>query len=194
MARGHKFDPARIAKLDNPERLSAMQPDAIWDEFNVPPSATLLDFGAGTGVFARYFAQRLSSGRIFACDVSQTMLDYLRDSLSESDREKIVPVLTEESAVPLPAESIDLIFAINVYHELENASATLDELCRLLVPRGRLAVIDWEKSPTEEGPPLDHRVGADELLAEVTMAGFAEHRWVETLPQHFFLVATRTRT
>ncbi len=193
MARGHKFDPASIARLEDADRIKMFRPELLWKTFDVSPTVTLLDVGAGTGVFARIFGKHLTSGRIFACDVSQPMLDYLKKSLTESDATKIVPILSEESAIPLPDASVDLAYSINVYHELSNARATLDEIRRILVPGGKIAIVDWKNEETPNGPPLDHRVASDIIFNEVASAGFGDITWINDLPQHQFLTARRIR-
>jgi hypothetical protein len=49
--------------------------------------------------------------------------------------------------------------------------ALLREAARLLRPGGEVAVADWHKTEGTPGPPLEHRIGEDELAATAAQAG-----------------------
>ena len=49
---GFKFDPEKMEKLNDPERLNDIPPDFIWEKLDVRTPGTLVDLGAGTGFFS----------------------------------------------------------------------------------------------------------------------------------------------
>lgn len=84
----------------------------------------------------------------------------------------------DASHTTLPDESVDLVLAANVWHELQDHGSALQEAARILVPGGRLAVLDWRADlGSPPGPPQDHRLGAAEVQRFMTDSG-----WIALLP------------
>ena len=54
--------------------------------------------------------------------------------------------------MPLPDGAPDAIVAVNVWHEIYDEQAALDELRRLLAPGGALAIVDWAPVERPVGP------------------------------------------
>jgi len=60
-----KFDPKKLLKLNNPERLLDIPTEYIWDKINVVKPDILVDIGAGTGFFSVHFLNYVKNGKIF---------------------------------------------------------------------------------------------------------------------------------
>jgi hypothetical protein len=57
----------------------------------------------------------------------------------------------------------------NVLHEVDDPERFVDAIRFILVPEGRLALIDWVKRKSEYGPPEAHRLeqaSVEQLLVE----------------------------
>ncbi len=186
-----KFDPKKLAKLIDPKRLERENPDLIWDTLALKDPRVLVDIGAGTGFFAVPFSRKLPRGKVYACDISEIMLAWMKDHLPPDCRGKVIPLKMEESTVPLPENTADLVFTVNLHHELEAPEELLREAHRLLKPGGTLAVIDWKKEPTGDGPPLATRVAEATVAAQMEASGFTGVTRHAVLPCHSFLVGTR---
>lgn len=182
-----RFDPARAAILDDPARFAYVSPDALLAELAPAPSATLVDFGAGTGLYAIALAQRRPDLRIVALDEQPAMLEHLRAAIARAG------VTNVEAADPSAMETVrgcaDGVLALNVLHELGDAA--LDELRGLLTPDGVALFVDWNADVERPvGPPRDHVYGVEDAVRRVERAGFAvEVR--AALPYHFLLAARR---
>src|SRR5574341_1835924 len=105
MKESRKFDPRSIDKLNNPERFQRENPDLIWKELALSGPRVLVDIGAGTGFFAAPFARKLASGTVYACDVQDEMLTWMKEHLPSDIRYGVVPMKMEESRVPLQGTS-----------------------------------------------------------------------------------------
>jgi ubiquinone/menaquinone biosynthesis C-methylase UbiE len=192
---GHrKFDPARLHVLNDPDRVSMLDPDLLWRSFGVEQPRVAIDLGAGTGFFAVRFAHRMAeSGTVYACDVSEQMVRWMEDHLSAEQRRRIVPLHVRESAVDLPDGIAQLVYMINVYHELDDPQEVLREARRLLCDGGVVAVVDWRKdrASTVHGPPLSIRLASRLVRRDMRAAGLREIREVTGLPFHHFLVCRK---
>ena len=97
----------------------------------------------------------------------------------------------EESSVPLPDNMADLVYMINLHHELEEPLRILEESRRLLKEGGKLMIIDWKKEDTPEGPPIEIRVTEETIEDQMLASGFANVAKHEVLPYHNFLVCQK---
>jgi ubiquinone/menaquinone biosynthesis C-methylase UbiE len=188
----HKFNPARLALLNDPERETMIDPAVLWQGFGVEAPSTVIDLGAGTGFFAVRFAPRLArGGTIWACDTEPVMVAWMKEHLTSAELARVTPLEIEENAIGLPDACADLVYLVNVFHELGDAARMLWELLRLLKAGAPLAVVDWKKEPMEHGPPIDHRVDAQEIRSRLERAGLQAVRRAAELPFHEFFVGRK---
>ncbi len=188
---GRSFDPV---KLDDPGRLDDIRPGAIWDALGSPSASALVDLGAGTGIFAEAFAGLAPDAVVYAADVSERMLDWLREKRSALVGEgRVVPLLIEDGRVPLPDGAVDAVVSINLHHELSDPLASYREAMRLLRAGGGIAVVDWAPRPSPKGPPVATRPTPEEIAGALSTAGFADVRAHDVLPYHSLVVGWRPR-
>jgi ubiquinone/menaquinone biosynthesis C-methylase UbiE len=183
-----KFDPKHIDKLNDPNRIKIQNPDLIWEKMALTDPRVLIDIGAGTGFFTLPFSDKMEDGRVYACDISDDMLSWMKDNFPEKYKSAVVPIKMDESAVPLSDDCADLVYMANLHHELEEPDGMMAETYRLLKPGGTLMIIDWdEKAPF--GPPLSIRVSEATIRSQMKTAGFENIRAYDDLPYNHFLVA-----
>ena len=127
MTDSRKFDPKKLAKLNDPKRLEYLNPDVIWGKAELGNPKVLIDIGAGTGFFALLFSNTIKNGKVYACDISEKMLVWMNDNLPTESKNILIPVKMEENSVPLPDGIADLVYMINLHHELEEPLKMLKE-------------------------------------------------------------------
>jgi ubiquinone/menaquinone biosynthesis C-methylase UbiE len=191
MKESRKFDPKSIDKLNDPKRLSRENPDIIWKELGLVDPRVLVEIGAGTGFFAVPFARNTKDGTVYACDVQDEMLAWMLENLPEDLRSRIHLVHMEETKVPLGDGIADLVYMINLHHELEDRDAIMREAFRLLKPGGTVLVMDWKKGETPSGPPQEIRIPEEEIVADIVRAGFRDIKKHPVLPYHNFVTAKK---
>lgn len=188
---GKKFDPKKLAKLNDPKRTESLNPELIWNALGLAGPKVLVDIGAGTGFFSRLFSDRMKTGVVYACDTSEVMIDWMKENLPPDLEGRVVPLKTEESALPLDSGSADLVTMLNLHHEIEEPERILREAFRVLKGGGTAAIIDWKAEETPEGPPLSIRVAPELIEAQMAGAGFVNVRRHDLLPYHNFLVGEK---
>jgi SAM-dependent methyltransferase len=108
---------------------------------DLTPDSTVVDLAAGTGKLTRVLLPRFP--HLTAVEPSESMRAALRRELPG------VTVLDGTAeALPVPAASIDAVFAAQAYHWFRPAE-TARELTRVLKPRGGLVLL-WNREAWDE--------------------------------------------
>ena len=199
MSHERRFDPAKLAKLDSPDRRARMPPAAVAAALELGPHARVADVGAGSGyvTFALLDAES-PPAVIHAVDVSEPMLDELARRAERHARGAAVHVhVAPAETLPLEAASVDRVVLGNVFHELDDAPRALAEARRVLAPEGRIVILDWERpdgasGAAEIGPPYEHRVASRDVELALEAAGFDDVRRHDGFRDVYALSARRT--
>jgi ubiquinone/menaquinone biosynthesis C-methylase UbiE len=185
-----KFDPKKLEKLNNPERLKDIPPSYIWDKLNIEHPEILVEIGAGTAFFSIAFLRYAKASKIYACDVSEIMIGWIRENIVPNFF-GIIPVKTEEYSIPLDDGMADVVFTINLHHELDNQTLTIREAHRILKPGGSVFIVDWKKEDMAEGPPLKIRCLPEEVGEQLADSGFQHVEIFAELPKHFVVIGRK---
>ena len=121
-----KFDPKKLYKLNNPDRVKDIPPEFIWNELHLEKPEVLVDIGAGTGFFSVHFLNLSKNGKNYSCDISDIMIEWMKENICPR-YPGIIPLKMQESVVPLEDEIADLVYMINLHHELEEPEKILRE-------------------------------------------------------------------
>jgi len=108
-----KFDPKKLEKFNNPNRLKDIPPDYVLDKLSMEKANILVEIGAGTAFFSIAFLQYANHSKIYACDVSEVMINWIKENVVQNFP-NITPVKTEEHSIPLDDGIADLVFMINL--------------------------------------------------------------------------------
>jgi len=171
--------------------LEYLNPDVIWEKAGLSSPQVLIDIGAGTGFFALLFSKKMGKGKIYACDISEEMLAWMNNNLPLESKRIVIPVKMEENSVPLSDGTADLVYMINLHHELEEPLRVLKESHRLIRKGGKLMIIDWKKEETPEGPPLGLRVTELTIESQMSKSFFSNISKYAVLPYHHFLLGEK---
>lgn len=183
-----------IASLEEPGRAEWQKPDEVIRALKLLPGETLCDVGSGPGYFALRAARLLdASGWVYAEDVEASMIDALRDRISQARLSNVTPILGLPEDPLLPRASCDVILVVNTYHLFPNGPAFLRRLGKSLKPGGRLANIDFHKRETPQGPVLARRVAREAFLADAQRASFKLVAEEKFLPYQYFLLLKPVR-
>lgn len=170
-----KFDPKNASRLENPDRLVEMPPARLVELLELAGAETIVDFGAGTGMYSLPIADAVPQGELIAVDEQAELLDMLAGKLSRRRSAGCIRiVLNDDGDVPLPDSVADRLVMINVLHHIIEDRTAVDEALRLLAPGGLLLVAEFARMDRPVGPPNDHVLDLEELRATLTQLGLVE--------------------
>ena len=108
----------------------------------------LVDIGTGTGRMIELLAPYAE--RVLGIDRSPEMLRMARSKLSDAGLGAIELRQGDMYALPLLRESADTAILHQVLHYAQQPAAAIAEAARLLVPGGRLLIVDFARHDREE--------------------------------------------
>ena len=178
--------------LDRRERELEEDPDLAMRLIRVQRGSTVADLGAGSGYFTVRLARAVGNqGKVYAVDIQAGMLTLLQQTVSRQRLTNVIPVLGAPDDPRLPAESLDLVLMVDVYHELSAPQATLGHLKRALKPGGRLVLLEYRAEDPEVPILREHKMTKAQVKLEVEHEGFTQQRVYDDLPRQHLIVFTR---
>ncbi|MFZ4760613.1 MAG: bifunctional demethylmenaquinone methyltransferase/2-methoxy-6-polyprenyl-1,4-benzoquinol methylase UbiE [Burkholderiaceae bacterium] len=131
-----------------------------WKAFTVRhaalrPGMKVLDIAGGTGDLARAFARRVGPhGQVWLTDINGSMLSIGRDRLLDDGLAQPV-VQCDAEALPFPDRSFDRVTVAFGLRNMTRKEAALREMHRVLVPGGRLLVLEFSRVWKPLAPAYD---------------------------------------
>lgn len=147
-------------RVDDYVRFRPGYPDALVVDMlrlsGCNASATIADFGSGTGIFTELLLQQ--GMEVYAVEPNQAMRRAAEQRLAGNTRFHSIAASAENSG--LVAASLDLVTAAQAFHWFNN-DATRNEFRRILKPAGQLALV-WNRRDTSQA----FQMAYDQLLRE----------------------------
>lgn len=161
----------KIKFLDAVERRKDFPPEEVLQMLVIKKTDNILDLGAGTGYLTIPAAQMVH-GLVYALDMDKKMLEIIDCKAQGESITNIQLVKGSIDNIPLPDDSIDIVLASLVLHEIKSLSTTLRQIKRVLKDGGQFMCLEYEKGESAiEGPPMQIRVSSSEMEQELENAG-----------------------
>lgn len=179
--------------LERPERESEEKPDLLIESLKLQPGNSVADIGAGTGYFTRRMAKKVGeSGVVYAVDIQQEMLDLLSKKMANLKIANFKPILGAVKDPKLPANTLDLVLMVDVYHEFDYPFEMMEAICRSLKVGGRVAFAEYRLEDPTVPIKLLHKMSEAQVKKEASVHPL---EWVETireLPRQHITVFRKT--
>ena len=179
--------------LERPEREDEEAPSKAIEALQLKAGMVVADIGAGSGYYTSRMAKLVGpSGRVYATDIQQGMIDLLDRRIRSEGLANVTTVLGGMDDPKLPANSIDLAIMVDVYHELQQPQMFLQRLKPAFKAGGRLVLLEFRKEDPKV-PILEvHKMSVAEVKQELEAEGFVLDRVIDVLPwQHIIVLRTK---
>ncbi len=174
------------------QRAGWQLPEKAIESLKIQPGDHVADIGAGGGYFTFLLTDAVGpTGKVYAVDVEQEIIEQLADRVAEENRFNVVVILGQFEDPLLPNETIDLVFLCNTYHHIENRVDYFSSLKTDLTSDGRVAIIDMKDDLTgilRLFATAPHWTSKQLLLSEMEQAGYHHQSGFDFLPVQNFEV------
>lgn len=197
-----------------------LEPERIVQYFGLEPGDHIADFGAGHGYFTIPMARVAGGdGKVYAIDIQKSVLEVIK---ARAKLEHLLNIETIWADLDLPRGSklkddfLEFVLIANILFQSEQKETLFGEVYRVLRPKGRFALIEWDsssqlssapagtghderaatsrreswedKTPAPLGPPLQLRVKKDTAKQFASQAGLLFDREFEAGSHHYGLL------
>lgn len=168
-----------VGWLERPEREVEEAPTALLEALKIEPGDVVADIGAGSG----YFSFRMSKlvgpeGKVLAVDIQPEMLAIMQRKMRRQGITNIELIKGTITDPMLPADSVDLILMVDVYHEFSHPWEMTEAMVQALRPGGRLVFVEYRLEDPEVPIKLVHKMSEKQVIKEMEPHPL---RWVGTL-------------
>jgi ubiquinone/menaquinone biosynthesis C-methylase UbiE len=162
------------------------EPRKLLAALNIQRGQTVCDMGCGNGFYTLLMAARVGPrGTVYAVDIQPEMLEMLAERAAARGIPNIRRVVGTATDPRLPANTFDLILAVDVYHEFSHPAEMLQAMRTSLRASGRLVLVEFRLEDPEVPIKLLHKMSQSQVSRELTANGFKLVGQFDELPwQH----------
>lgn len=162
--------------------------ERVLDAFSLSEGLRVLDLGAGTGAFSRPIGQRVgATGEVLAVEPTPHFKPLLSRLGTELGNLRLFSDVEEVADA-----CCDLAVCVDTYHHIEFPLKVMDHVHRVLVPDGRLVLVDLILDENSPESLREHvRRTQHEVETELMRVGFVLERRLPSLPQNYVLSLRR---
>ncbi|MBN9517207.1 class I SAM-dependent methyltransferase [bacterium] len=179
--------------LERPERVKEEEPAKLIEALAVRPGMVVADVGAGSGYHTFLLAPLVGDrGKVIASDIQPEMLEMMTEKAKKLGVKNVETVRGTETDPKLPADGVDLILMVDVYHEFSHPFEMVEKMVTALKPGGRLVFVEFRLEDPKVFIKLVHKMSERQVLREMEPFAEMEHtRTIGTLPWQHVVVFTK---
>lgn len=193
-------------------------PQKNIQQFGLMEGMKVADLGAGSGAYTAAAASQVgTSGRVYAVEVQKELLSRIKNNADNAASQ--VPVSSGEKSassdsikrvfrgatnveviwgdIELPGGTkikdalLDAVIVSNVLFQAEDKKGLVEEVKRILKPKGRVLVVDWKESYRGMGPHPDHIVSEQSAKKLFEGSGFSLDRSISAGDHHYGFIVVK---
>jgi predicted methyltransferase len=171
--------------LERPEREKEENSSQLLKNMQIKPGMIVADIGAGSGYYTARISKLVGGGKIYAIDIEPEMINYLDQLIAREKLANVKTILSTELKLNLPANSIDLMLLVDVYHEFSFPYEMGRFMLDALKPGGLLYLVEFRTEDNNVPIKAVHKMSEKQAVKELKAAGFQFDRNISNLPwQH----------
>lgn len=155
-------------------------------------NTVVADIGAGSGFYTFRIATRIPKGKVYAVEIQNDAINHLKKKAFDDGVKNVEVIKGSDTSPNLPANSIDLAFMVDVYHELENPAAYLAAISKALKPNGQLLLLEYKAEDPQIAIKPEHKMSVKQVKKELEASGFKLVKNGKFLPLQHFLLFEKT--
>ncbi len=166
--------------LERPEREREENVSKLMPALEIKPGDVVADLGAGSGHHTVRLAKLVGEkGKVYAVDIQKEMIAILGKRLKQENINNVTLIRNTEKDTKLPANALDMVLMVDVYHELSYPYEVMGELVKSLKVGGRAAFVEFRLEDPKVPILNVHRMSIKQVMKE--MEPFTDMKHQKTL-------------
>jgi ketosteroid isomerase-like protein/ubiquinone/menaquinone biosynthesis C-methylase UbiE len=167
------------------------KPKTVVKLLDLRPGMTVADIGAGTGYFLPHLAEAVGpEGHVLGLDPEATLVTFMAERAQKQGWSQVEARRIPFDAPELAVGSVDRLLIVNTWHHIDDRGPYGALLRRALAPGGFVLVVDYTKD-SPHGPPVEHRLPPEKVIAELALGGLEATVLEEDLPLQYVVLGRR---
>ncbi len=168
---------SQYTENDWKERDEWMDVDRIFQLVNLKPGDAVGDVGCHEGYLSMHLAREVGTqGSVYSVDIKSYRLEALKENAKKRKLLNVTTILGDYDNPKLPEKSLDIVFVMDTYHEMEDYMTILGHIKKALKPGGRILILeklkDHVKGKSRSAQTNSHSLSPKYVKKELKEAGF----------------------
>jgi ubiquinone/menaquinone biosynthesis C-methylase UbiE len=160
--------------------------------FGLKEDNIVADLGAGTGFYSLALGPIVSKGKVYAVELQKDFLDAIKNKVREAHLNNVEIILGNVEKIggtKINDGIVDAVIASNILFQLVDKDKFIDEIKRILKPKGRVLLIDWSSSSVMNGVALIPKEKARGMFEK---KGFIVERDIDAGGHHYGMILIKS--
>ena len=151
------------------------RPDRRLEDFCLQKGSVVVDYGCGPGRYIRKAAEQVGpAGRIYAADIHPMAIELVKQKIDKYNLTNVVPVFLDDHPGAIQEHSADVVYALDMFHQVDDPVGFLAGIHRIVKPAGVLYLEDGHQ-PRSQSLEKVHRANQWRVARE-------NKHWMELKP------------
>jgi ubiquinone/menaquinone biosynthesis C-methylase UbiE len=138
----------------------------LLDRFGIQTGQTVVDYGCGPGSYLKRACELVGpSGHVHAVDIHELAIEAVNRRIQTERLTNITAAVAVNGKAPLPDETADLIYALDMFHMVRSPDTFLRDLNRICKADGVLFIDDGHQ-PRKASRQKIERSGAWKIVED----------------------------
>lgn len=176
--------------FEDKERASWQKPGLVIEKLGDIKGKEIADIGAGTGYFSFRMAEL--GANVTAIDVDERFQNFIKEKIEKENTINLKTKLVGYDNPELAENEFDALIIVDTYHHFNDKIEYMTHCFNGLKTGGVLMNVDFKNKETAHGPPVDHRISAEEVKKDLLKVGFIDVKIDQTtLPEQYIVTAIK---
>jgi len=150
------------------------------------------DLGAGTGHYSLLLGALMPRGKVYAVELEKDFLETIKSKIKEAHLENVEIIwgnVEKIGGTKIGDNIVDAVIASNILFQVEDKDKFIEEIKRILKPKGKVLLVDWAESSIMKGSKVISKDNARILFEK---KGFILEREINAGEYHYGMILIKS--
>ena len=152
----------------------------------------LADLGAGTGYYSVAAGALVPRGKVYAVELQKDFLETIKNKVKEAHLGNVEIIwgnVEKIGGTKIGDNIADVVIASNILFQVEDKDKFIEEIKRILKPKGRVLLIDWSESSIMGATAIIPKKNARLMFEK---KGFVLEREIDAGDHHYGMILIKS--